>query len=64
MSISKFDRREETKPLADAKRAMERKKAELFRRKIGWVVFVIVVIALFVWLWHYLGSGAPIEPVE
>ncbi|NOZ20392.1 MAG: hypothetical protein GXP25_04805 [Planctomycetes bacterium] len=64
MSISKFDRREETRSLADAKRALDRKKAEIFRRKIGWVVFFIVVIVLFILLWRYLGSGPLTEPLE
>ncbi|MEW6357944.1 MAG: hypothetical protein AB1696_16540 [Planctomycetota bacterium] len=64
MSISKFDRREETKPLADAKRALERKQAELLHRKIGWVVFVVVVIVLFILLWQYLGSGTIGPPAE
>jgi len=64
MSISKFDRREETRPLADAKRALERKESELRRRRIGWVVFFLVIVALFILLWHYIGSGTPVEPME
>ena len=58
MPITKFDRRAETGQLAEARRAKERKEAELFHRKIGWVVFFVVIIALFVWLWHYLGGPA------
>ena len=36
------------------------KESELFRRRVGWVVFVVAIIAAFLYLWFYFGA-APAE---
>lgn len=57
MSISKFDRRTSDSISDQVRRIKKMKDAEIARRRIGWVIFILALIALVVWLWQYLGPG-------
>jgi hypothetical protein len=56
MAITKFDRRGGDGISAQVTRIKKYKERELARRKVGWVLFVIFMVAAFLFLWFYLGA--------
>jgi len=57
MAITKFDRRGGDGISAQVTRIKKYKQRELARRKVGWVFFVMFLIAAFLFFWFYLGAA-------